>query len=135
MALARSVTLPVGVESGVTGDDGCTRLMGSPGSRDDGAESIQCSLDGGGIPAFLVGLVDQGLHPGDEFVGTCQTAALALVDSLLHAPRLSPGGYYPASASGRVHPGPAADAPVMENAASPIARTRAARSGFLEEVL
>ena len=57
------------IETGMAGDDCGSRSMGSLDGRDDGGEGIQGSLDGGSIPAFLVGLVDQGLHPGDEIAG------------------------------------------------------------------
>ena len=51
-----------GIETGVAGNDRSSRVMGALHGRDDGAERIQCSLDGGGVPAFLVGFIDQGLY-------------------------------------------------------------------------
>jgi len=56
------------VEPIVAGNDGSPRIVGSLCSRDDGGKGIQCDLDGGSVPALLIGLINQRLCIGDELV-------------------------------------------------------------------
>lgn len=76
------------VEPILAGNDGSPGNVGSLRSRDDGGKGIQRGLDGGSVPAFLIGLVNQRLCLGEELVGFDKPVALALVGSLRAGPDL-----------------------------------------------
>jgi hypothetical protein len=80
--------IAVCVESIMAGLDGSPGIVGSLRSRDNGGKGIQRCLDGGSIPAFLTGPVNQRLCLGEKIIGFGKPVALALEDSLRAGPDL-----------------------------------------------